>query len=304
MQKELTKNKKLILMLKGGLGNQLFAYSCAKRLALKCKAELVIDDTSGFINDKMYKRTYKLKHFNIPHRVANNNEKLIPFSRLRRKLIKIVNLFLPYSSKFYIEQEFISYDDRIINKKIYGTTYIEGYWQSENYFFDIIEEIRSDLKIILSIDKENELIANKIKNTNSVAVHLRFFNTSKSDDITNISKDYYAKAIELMEEKFPKSNYFVFSDFPKKAREKLQSEKAKIYFVNINNVKNKEHIDLWLMSQCKHHIISNSTFSWWGAWLSQNQSKLIIAPEIKIDGNNNIAWWGFDGLIPSNWIKL
>ena len=74
--------------------------------------------------------------------------------------------------------------------------------------------------------------------------------------------------------------------------------------MNINNKKNKEYVDLWLMSQCKHHIISNSTFSWWGAWLSLNKSKLTIAPKVKIDGNNDIAWWGFDGLLPNNWIKL
>lgn len=303
MQKKL-KNKKLILVLKGGLGNQLFAYSCAKRLALKCKAELVIDDTSGFVNDKAYKRTYQLKHFNIPHRIANHSEKLIPFSRVRRKIIKIFNLFLPFSMKFYIEQEFISYDQRIIDKKIYRTSYIEGYWQSENYFFDVINEIRRDLKIVSSIDKKNDFIANKIKDTNSIAVHLRFFNDFENGDSINISKVYYDSAIELMEKKFPNSVFFVFSDFPKKAKEKLQTKKSKIYFVNNNNIKNKAYKDLWLMTQCKHHIISNSTFSWWGAWLSQNQSKIIIAPEVKIEGNNKIAWWGFDGLIPNNWIKL
>ena len=167
---------------------------------------------------------------------------------------------------------------------------------------DIEEIIRNDLKIKSKIDDENIKLGEQIKKSNSISIHLRFFDTLDMNDTINVNNDYYLRAMSYMEKRYSDCIFYVFSDDPNKAKEKLKIKKN-IIFVNVNNKVNKEYVDLWLMSLCKHHIIANSTFSWWGAWLSNNKKKIIVAPDLNIQGEN-IAWWGFEGLIPPNWIKL
>lgn len=138
---------KLIPRLFGGIGNQLFIYAAARRLALVNNAELVLDSVSGFTNDTVYQRHYQLDHFNIPCRQATAAERLEPFSRLRRKVLRWWNQRKPFKQRTYLVQESIDFDPRLLYYKPRGTVYLEGYWQSENYFKDIEDIIRHDLKI-------------------------------------------------------------------------------------------------------------------------------------------------------------
>jgi hypothetical protein len=180
---------------------------------------------------------------------------------------------------------------------------LEGYWQSENYFKDIEDIIRKEL--ILSIPDEIDFnIFNLINQTNSVAVHVRYFDHPLDNNGNNLSLDYYDRAFKLIEEKEKDINYFVFSDNPKHVSVLFNKFNRRFYFVDQSKFNSSTHLDFFLMTKCKHFIIANSTFSWWAAWLSSNKSKLIIAPNINLDPRSSVTSWRFDGLLPDSWIKI
>lgn len=304
----LGKNK-IIPRVFGGLGNQLFIYSAARRLALFNDAELVLDHISGFARDRVYQRHYQLDHFQIPCRKASSWERLEPFSRMRRYLLRRLNDRRPFEERSYLRQEGVDFDPRLLTLKPRRTLYFEGYWQSENYFKDVADQIRQDLTIIPPTDSANRTMAKHIGRHEAVAVHVRFFDepelssaeSGPMNNGNNTSGDYYHRAITEMEHRVPGAHYYLFSDRPDAARERIPLPDERITTVHHNQGDAMAYADLWLMSQCQHFIIANSTFSWWGAWLADNPRKTIIAPGFeKRDGK---MWWGFKGLIPDWWIK-
>lgn len=293
---------KVIARIKGGIGNQLFCYAASRRLAFVNCAELVLDSESGFERDYNYRRHYALDHFNISSRKANKRESFDkPIRRLSFYFKSGLNRILPYSMRSYLKQEGDDFDPRLLSLKIKRDIYIDGYWQSEAYFFDIFETIRAELKIKPPKDLLNLRMADKINKTNSIAIHVRFFNQSDSVNSKNVSIDYYVNALELMVKKFPDSHYYIFSDQPQQAMAFLKFPNSSVTFVDHNLGDENAYADLWLMAQCRHFIIANSTFSWWGAWLGGGQNKVVIAPAVNISG---VGSWGFDGLLPKEWIKL
>lgn len=295
--------KKVITRLVGGMGNQLFNYAMAKRLALVNDAELVLDDVSGFAYDIHYNRTYQLHHFNINARKATALERLEPCSRLRRYLKRKYNSYLPIASRTYIREEGIGFDDRLLHYKIKNDVYLEGIWQSESYFRDIAETIRHDLSVIPPSDEKNLAVAKEIQKSTSVMMHFRFHDErhiAKSDALT---PDYYSLAIKYMNQLVPNAHYFVFSDKPLDVRTWIALDNMKVTYVSHNQDDAISYADLWLMSQCKHFIIANSTFSWWGAWLASNQDKIVIAPNVRLRARNP-NWSGLEGVLPQEWIKL
>ena len=292
----------IIVRIHGGLGNQLFCYAAARRLALINKAQLAIDDVSGFVRDFTYKRHYQFEHFNIPCRRATPAERLEPFSRYRRYLKRTYNRFRPFEERSYIQQEGKDFDPRLLAINPLGRVYIEGYWQSECYFKDVESTIRSDLQIKPPNDEANQATAAHIRSCLAVAIHVRFFDEPTQDNINNAPDDYYNRAVAEMEALAPGAHYFVFSDRPDTVRDRIPLPDARITFVSHNQGDANAYADLWLMHLCRHFIIANSTFSWWGAWLSSSVGKRVIAPGFKLrEGKMS---WGFDGLLPSEWIKL
>lgn len=293
---------KLILRVFGGLGNQLFCYAAARRLTLVNDAELVLDDISGFVFDHNYMRQYQLGHFNIHCRRATPAERMEPLARIRRYLKRSLNLLRPFEIRSYIQQEGVDYDHRLLAVRPRGTVYLEGYWQSENYFKDVAATIRQDLQIEPPTDVTNLAMAAQIQACTAVAVHVRFFDEPQVLGSNNTSGDYYTHAVDKMESLAPGAHYFLFSDRPEYARARIPLSDERVTLVSHNAGDEKAYADLWLMSQCRHFIIANSTFSWWGAWLSANDEKVVIAPgkELRV----GVAWWGFDGLLPDDWIKL
>ena len=159
----------------GGLGNQLFAYAAARRLAMMNDDELVIDHVSGFLYDKQYKRHYQLDHFAIPCRMTSPAERLEPFSRIRRNLLRRWNRLLPFEQRSYLVQEGFGFDPRLLNIHPRKRLYIEGYWQSEKYFSNIEQQIRQDLRIFPPTDATNLAFAERMRQQTAVAVHVRFF---------------------------------------------------------------------------------------------------------------------------------
>lgn len=292
---------KIIPRLLGGIGNQLFIYAAARRLALINGAELVLDEVSGFTYDS-YKRHYQLDHFNISCRKATAAERFEPFSRLRRKVFNHWNQRKPFEQRAYLVQESIDFDPRLLYFKPQGTVYLEGYWQSEGYFKDVADTIRQDLQIKPPTDADNLVMAKAIRSGTAVAVHVRFFDEPHAVAINNAPGDYYSRAIAKMESIAPGARYFIFSDQPAAARARIPLPDERVTLVQHNQGDAMAHADLWLMSQCKHFIIANSTFSWWGAWLASNPAKQVIAPGFEMRQGN--MWWGFKGLLPNEWIKL
>lgn len=295
---------KIIPRIFGGLGNQLFCYAAARRMALVNNAELVIDDVSGFVYDDVYQRQYQLDHFNIPCRKAVAAERLEPFSRFKRYLKRRWSQQRPFAQRSYLIQEGVDFDSRLLHFKPQGTTYLEGYWQSEGYFKDIADILRQDLQITPPTDHVNQAMAAQILSCLAVAVHVRFFDEPLTNGVNNAPSDYYSRAIEAMEHFAPAAHYFVFSDKPEVARARIPLSDDRITLVAHNQGDENAYADLWLMTQCQNFIIANSTFSWWGAWLAANANKQVIAPGFEIIGGNKVTAWGFKGLLPKDWIEL
>lgn len=297
-------NTIIIPYILGGLGNQLFAYAAARRLALVSNSELLLDHIGGFKRDYAYNRTYQLDHFNIPCRKATPTQRLEPFSYARRQLKRRLSQLQPFENRRYIRQEGNDFDARLLHLKPKGTLHLEGYWQSEAYFKDVESIIRRDLKIIPPDDAQNLAMAKRIKKSTSVCVHLRFFDNILEESIHNAPGDYYADAIAQMGAKVPDAHYYVFSDQPENARARINLPEKSFTIVSHNHGDENAYADLWLMTKCKHFIIANSTFSWWGAWLGDYEGKHVIAPGFRITEENRVTSWGFRGLLPESWLSI
>jgi Glycosyl transferase family 11 len=293
--------KKIIVRIKGGLGNQLFCYAAARRLVMVNNAELVIDDVTGFTRDHKYRRQYMLDPFRIPVRKTTPSERLEPFERYRRGLMKWMYRGKPFSERRYLEQDWLDFDKRLLAVKVQGTLYLDGLWQSEGYFKDVEQTIREDLRIIPPTDRLNQHMAEEICRTNAVALHVRWFDAAGSTATHNLSAGYYHRAIALIEREIESPRYFLFSDDPEAARSKLALPEGRVVCVSHNRRDENAYADLWLMTLCRHFITANSTFSWWGAWLGGRGTKIVCAPDLKIEGK---MAWGFKGLIPDGWIKI
>jgi hypothetical protein len=148
-------------------------------------------------------------------------------------------------------------------------------------------------------DAKNRAIASQMSTCNAVAVHVRWFDLpSAMTTLHNISADYYRRAIDVINRSISNPHFFLFSDDPNSARSLLGLSAGCLTCVDHNRGNENAYADLWLMTHCKHFIIANSTFSWWGAWLSLYKGKIVVAPDIVQSG---ISSWGFKGLVPEEW---
>lgn len=296
---------RLIVRLKGGLGNQLFCYAAGRRLALKNGAELVLDDVTGFKYDQQYKRQYALGAFNISARMATARERLEPFGRVRRFLMRKISERLPLSRKRYILQSGVEFDEALLSLKLQpGETYFDGFGQSERYFADVEDMIRDDLRMKPPSDAKNQWMSDKIRSSNAVALHVRWFDSEDRPSVSNMSFAYYRDSIKIIREKVADPHFFIFSDNTRRTAELLEPmmSGAQHSFGDHNLAAGDASADLWLMSLCKHFVIGNSTFAWWGAWLGEQKGfSSVIAPAMNIDPQHNVTAWGFQYLLPSRW---
>lgn len=297
--------KLVIPRISGGIGNQLFIYAAAYRLASVNGAELALDSISGFVRDE-YKMSYQLEHFCISCRKATATELMEPFSRIRRFTKRYRSKRMPFSERDYLVQEGVDFDNRLLAFKPRGTIYLEGYWQSEDYFKDVESKIRSELRIIPPTDKVNQNMVAHIRSINAVAVHIRFFDSTsrltRSVDVNNTLSNYYQRAFKFIQEQVKEAHFFIFSDRPEAIRANISFPNDCFTIVGHNKGDAMAYADLWLMTQCKYFIVANSTFSWWGAWLSEFPKKIVIAPGF--ENRDGSLSWGFRGLLPDQWVKL
>jgi len=300
--------KRLIAQIKGGIGNQLFCYASARRLAFANNAELVVDVISGFSKDHLYKRQYSLDIFHIDAPKANLWQRMEPFGRLRRGIKRRLNKMLPLSRRRYIFQEGVQFDPEMLSLRLQkGDTYFDGFGQSEDYFSDIESIIRNDLTFKPPLDAQNQKVSSAIQSSNSVAIHVRWFNPSNQGSGDHVALQYYQEAISRIIAVVANPHFFIFSDqmeITKKLLGSLLSQYS-VAYVEHNDSEKMAYADLWLMSQCQHFIIANSTFSWWGAWLGEKKNiSQIYAPGKYVNPNQSVTAWGFEGLIPDRWVTL
>jgi len=291
----------IIVNLNGGLGNQMFQYSAARSLSYRLKVPLKLDLTEF---RKFPLRVYRLKHFNIHAEPATEKE-IAQFRGTGAPtfLIKVKNLpdfFKPYYKRKLFREQCFAFDPNI--QQCQENIYLDGYWQSEKYFKDIEQIIRKDFTFSKKPDTLNEQMAERIRDCEAVSIHVR-----RGDYLSNpvttayhgiCSEEYYRSAIGTVEKYINNPYFFIFSDDPTWVKENLKTGYPST-IIDFNGSE-KDYEDLRLMSLCKHYIIANSSFSWWGAWLSNNPQKIVIAPK-KWFNNTDI---NTDDLIPEKWKRI
>ncbi len=291
-----------MVRLYGGLGNQLFTYAAAKRLSVFNRCKLYIDAGSGFIRDHKYKRSYQLAAFEISSPTTNWGSLLGLIFTYFRRIIVSINEKLSASSKIIIQQKKISFDVDLLTLKITKPVLFEGFWQSEDYFKDIESVIRSEFKFKQSLVNEVFPFLPLINFTKAIAIHVRHFNDDHHINQGNVNDDYYKRSILYFQQQIPDAEFWLFSDNPQRALLKFKDVNVKCIPISSVVKDSNEVKELFLMSQFRNFIIGNSTFSWWGAWLSDYSDKKVVAPAEII--NSGEGCWGFEGLLPREWIAL
>ena len=295
----------IIARLKGGLGNQLFIYAAARGIASKHNIPLIFDTISGSKRDFYRRGKPLLHHFNTKIEAASVYQCYEGvYGRIRRIISRNICKYLQFKYRFYVTESgnIKRFDERLLNNKPIWDVYLDGYWQSEKYFKHIEDEIRQELTIVTLHDKENIALAERIRTENAVCIHARRLhgvanvaNPHPNPSIKPLGLSYYLSAINFIGERIKNPVFFCFSDYPAWLQENMKLDYP-VVFVTHNSVvgETKNYEDLWLMTQCKHYIIADSTFSWWGAWLSTNTYKIVCAPSITF-GLFNRDW------IPKDW---
>lgn len=295
----------IIVKLTGGLGNQMFQYATARRLALANVAQLKLD-LSWFANIPPgdTRRQYELHVFNSVQDVASHIEvKALRGIEIRRwpkvvkRLVKTTGFFMKQTC---VRERHYHFDPEILQLR--GDVYLDGYWQSEKNFADVKDTIRKDLTVSIAPDPVNREIGDIIRSREAVSLHVRRgdYVSSKAANQHHVSSSlhYYKAAIAEMTARLRNPHFFVFSDEPAWVKSNLQVDVPMTCLEH--NGPEKGYEDLRLMSICRHHIIANSSFSWWGAWLSDYPGKIVIAPQ-KWFKRGNIDT---SDLFPESWLRL
>ena len=281
--------KTITISLKGGLGNQLFQYAMGRTLAKHYQATLTLD-ISGFKNDLFFKRNFELMALNIPIDILITSYPMkFQFGRFISHLSLPCNLLFP----IFLVEPLTKYNQYLIDTLPHHLTsnlYIFGNWQHLNYFKEEAMLIKKEFSLREPLSKLNEGIRSLIAQAdNPVSIHIRRNHNlpspaSTHSEATNgknrvgvtLQMDYYHSAIAFLKTKLPDPTFFIFSDDPQWTSENFKIEKNAII---LEDGRGPDYEDISLMSACNHHIIANSSFSWWGAWLNDSESKIVIAPK-------------------------
>lgn len=265
----------VIAIIKGGLGNQLFIYSAGRAFALRTGRVYYIDDRRGFTHDN-YGRCYRLDRFPIAARKMPEEWRVAPtLKHLRHKAVRAWNKMLPRDWRTYLAQRWDLPAGQLTGRKPRRERVtLNGYWPDEAFFRDFAEQIRAELAPPAPKDERNLLLGEELAGENTVFVHARRVRYP-----TLLSVEYYRKALAAIRERVEKPRFVVFSDDPAWIRENLDFGDDPVLWVDHNS--DDELADLWLMTRCRHAIIANSSFSWWGAWLGGDPAggRIIYSPD-------------------------
>lgn len=300
-----------IVKIIGGLGNQMFQYAFyLAHSKTDCSIKIDISEFEGYSLHQGFELSTIFK-INTESIIATKEEikqlkDIAPYFKIRKKIGSVLfsnpNQFI--KNTHYIQPNYSVFYTAEPNQ---NNKYLDGYWQSQKYF----EEIESDIYETFrweNIPQKNKQLAEQLAAENSIAIHIRRFD--KPNNLKQLiyrirlqlvwrvcKKKYYEKAISYFQKSMSEPKFYVFTDNIEWSR-RIFATGQNFTIVDWNRGK-ESHWDMFLMSRCKHNIISMSSFSWWGAWLNQNPKKIVIAPK-----KWAVKFIKDIDLIPSSWIRI
>ncbi len=296
----------VFVKLMGGLGNQMFQYAAGLAVARRAGASLRLDTT--LLADRPGqdgRRTFELHRLKISAKVASPIELAEATggqaAGWRARLLaarRMAGLAMPQPP--VLRERHFHFDPVVLEAP--GHVYLVGYWQSERYFEEVRDALPKEFEPKSAPAGRNRELAGLVRSVPSVAVHVRrgdYVSRAPTAAVHGACEAaYYEECFAEMERRVPGAAYFVFSDDPAWVREHMALP-ARATVVD-HNPPEMAHEDLRLMSLCRHDIIANSSFSWWGAWLNANPGKVVLAPR---------RWFldpSFDtsDLLPEGWIRV
>ncbi len=274
----------------------MFQYAAGKRLAVRHGTVLKID-LSAFskLHEGDTPRQYELGHLMVEAVTAGPGE-----CRKYRTDSLLQKVGLGVLAPMRIQERHFQFSPSVLAAP--DNVYLDGYWQSEKYFRDIEDVIRKEFTVRYPLAGKNLEICSMIRSSNSIFLHVRrgdYVSSRRTNEYHGVcGMGYYNTAVEAISKRIHNPHFFIFSDEPDWAEKNLTIP-FKTTYVSHNGVSGG-HEDMRLMTMCRHGIIANSSFSWWGAWLSSTPEKIIIAPG---------RWFAQDGidtrdLIPESWIRI
>ena len=265
----------IVIEASGGLGNQMFQYALYKKFE-SMNMDVYFD--TSFFRSKQNLRELEIGVFGVQYKSISDIE--VAYIRGYGYQDGIIDK-IKYKLK---PSKVVTYRDTIENFQPeilkMDNVYLCGYWQSEKYFKDIRHIILKEFMFSNEIHRRTEDLCKQMKQENSVSIHIR-----RSDYLTeenakvygNIcTEKYYENAMKYIAGEVENPKYYIFTDDLLWAKDYFKGER---YVIVEENRGDDSYIDMYLMSQCKHNIIANSSFSWWGAWLNQNPDKKVLAPK-------------------------
>ena len=294
----------IVVTLGGGLGNQLFQYTMGRLLSLKQSQSLKLY-TSNFQYED---RSYKLSYFNVEENFATEEEveRLIGvyysnslYAKTHRKFARLIP---KYKKSYFIENENWVHEPAVF--KISCNVLLEGFWQHHSYYKNLSPRILDELTLKKQfLHHNNQVLKNIEEDYSSVSVHIR--RGDYLSDINNFNffgvmgMEYYKNAINYMLSKIRHPTFYIFSDDLNWVKSNLALN-VEMVFVDIDNG-TKDYLELNAMAKCRHNIIANSSFSWWGAFLNKNENKIVIGPKswvVNEELNHKIH------ILFPNWVKM
>ena len=285
----------------GGLGNQMFQYACGRAVSHRLGQDLYIA-SDQFQNYSLHNglelsRVFDLKTKEVPRLELKSLLGWQSDPKIRYVLGRPAMRWLT-GGNWYSEPSFQYWQGL---NSIVDNAYIHGYWQSEFYFKDIANIIKNDFTFRVLRDQLDDPVIFKMRESPSVSIHVRrgdYLSLKNRRIYALCNFDYFDRAIELIRQKIPNCKLFFFTDDPDWVEANFRPKFGSFDIVR-HNSGSRSHRDMYLMSNADHHIISNSTFSWWGAWLNSSPQKIVIAPtRWFLNGTND------KDLVPSEWLRI
>ena len=288
-------NNRVIVRLKGGLGNQMFQYAAAAALARRDGHLLVADEHSGFVRDKIYRRRYALNYFPVSHLSSKPLDRL-PFywedviDRYARRNQKSTKRNRPWGT-FFREQASILYPELLHTGQV-GNIWMDGYWQSESYFEGQADYIAQTYRIPTPAAAQFLRLRDQLKNENAIAVGIRLYEESPKGAHDYSPFTFVETAARVLARKISDPVFYLFCTVRKPIENNLKLPGRTIYVTHDDGFEG-EIEGLWLLSQFRTHIISHSSFYWWGAWIAERNIR-----DVCVHAHNL-----FDHSLPSRWIR-
>lgn len=283
----------ITVRLMGGLGNQLFQYAAGRALSHRLGTDLAVDLRWFSTNPARHYRLDRLAIPSPPRQVNRHPHRSSGVSRRLYERLRTIAL---------LERQLVT-EDRVAEHptawdELKDGTQLVGYWQNERYFANYAVLLRRELQVRGEPSARSAELLARFAAKTTVAVHVRrgdYANNPAALSTHGLcSLEYYESAMELLDARLGQPDFVVFTDDPDWAMGNLPTTRVTVLSPDADEVQ-----DLRLMSRCHSHIIANSSFSWWGAWLAETADQVVIAPRPWFDTALPDA-----GIVPTRWLTL